>query len=187
MSDDVFFPDGAAFDTWLESHHDSSEGVWIRIAKKGSGIQSLTSDEAVDVGLCWGWISGQRKALDAQFYLQKYVPRRPRSHWSQVNVDKVEQLSAAGRMRPPGIAEVEAAKKDGRWAAAYPPQSAFAIPEDLVGALKVKPVAEAAFHALNRSAQYTLVLDVLRARTPQSRQARIAAIVGELADVTDRR
>jgi uncharacterized protein YdeI (YjbR/CyaY-like superfamily) len=187
VSDDVFFPDVAAFDSWLESHHDSSEGIWIRMAKKGSGIRSLSSDEAVDVGLCWGWISGQRKSLDAQFYLQKYVPRRPRSHWSQVNVEKVEQLSAAGRMRPAGLAEVEAAKRDGRWAAAYPPQSAFTIPEDLIRALELNPGAAAAFHASARTAQYTMVLDVLRARTAPSRQAHIAAIIAALADVTDRR
>lgn len=185
MPDDVFFTDAAAFDSWLESHHGSSEGVWIRMAKKGSGIRSLTSDEAVDVGLCWGWISGQRKSLDAQFYLQKYVPRRARSHWSQVNVEKVEQLSAAGRMRPAGIAEVEAAKHDGRWAAAYPPQSAFTIPDDLDAQLRLDPAAAQAFQALSRTAQYTLVLEVLRARTPRARQARIAAILGEL--VTDRR
>ena len=157
------------------------------MAKKGSGIESLSSDEAVDVGLCWGWISGQRKSLDAQFYLQKYVPRRPRSHWSQVNVEKVERLSAAGRMRPAGMTEVEAAKQDGRWAAAYPPQSAFTIPEDLARAFELNAAAQAAFHALARTAQYTLVLEVLRARTSQSRKARIAAIIGELADVTDRR
>jgi uncharacterized protein YdeI (YjbR/CyaY-like superfamily) len=187
VADDVFFPDGAAFDSWLESHHDSPEGVWIRMAKKGSGILSLSSDEAVDVGLCWGWISGQRKGLDAQFYLQKYVPRRPRSHWSQVNVEKVQQLSAAGRMRPAGIAEVEAAKQDGRWAAAYPSQRTFTVPEDFTRALQVNPGAEVVFRALARTAQYTLVLDVVRARTSQSRQARIAAIIDELADVTDRR
>src|SRR5262249_25782839 len=91
-------------------------GVWLKIAKKGSGIPSLTADEAVDVGLCYGWISGQRKSCDEVYYLQKYVPRRPRSRWSQVNVAKVEALSAAGRMRPSGLAEVEAAKAEGRWA-----------------------------------------------------------------------
>lgn len=157
------------------------------MAKKGSAIPSLSSDEAVDVGLCWGWISGQRKSLDAQFYLQKYVRRRPRSHWSQVNVEKVEQFTAAGRMRPAGLAEVDAAKQDGRWAAAYPPQSAFTIPEDLIRALEMNPGASAAFHALARTAQYTMVLDVLRARTPLSRQARISGIVGALTDVTDPR
>lgn len=111
----VLFRDAAEFEAWLDTHVDLSAGVWLKIAKKGSGIASLTSDEAVDAGLCYGWISGQRKSLDHIYYLQKYVPRRPRSHWSQLNVTKVRELTAAGRMRPSGIAEVEAAKADGRW------------------------------------------------------------------------
>ncbi len=112
------FRDAAAFDAWLADHHGEQAGVWLKLAKVASGIPSLTSDEAVDVGLCWGWISGQRRALDETWYLQKYVPRRPRSNWSALNVRKVGELTAAGRMRAPGIAEVEAARADGRWAAA---------------------------------------------------------------------
>jgi len=113
------FRDAEEFDAWLAEHHADQAGVWLKLAKVASGIPSLTSDEAVDVGLCWGWISGLRRGLDESWYLQKYVPRRPRSIWSQVNVAKVEALTRAGRMRPPGIAEVEAAQADGRWAAAY--------------------------------------------------------------------
>src|SRR5215207_4677335 len=101
----IAFRDAAEFEAWLAAHVDLSVGVWIKIAKKGSGVASLTDDEAVDVGLCYGWISGQRRALDQVYYLQKYVPRRPRSRWSQVNVRKVQELMAGGRMRPPGIAE----------------------------------------------------------------------------------
>ena len=104
------FRDADEFDAWLSEHHDHQPGVWLKLAKKSSGIPSLTDDEAVDIGLCWGWISGQRRGLDETHYLQKYVPRRPRSRWSQVNVRKVAELTAAGRMRPPGIAEVEAAR-----------------------------------------------------------------------------
>jgi uncharacterized protein YdeI (YjbR/CyaY-like superfamily) len=115
----IAFRDAAAFEAWLDAHADLWTGVWLKLAKKGSGVPSLTDDEAVDVGLCYGWISGQRKAYDETWYLQKYVPRRPRSRWSQINVAKVEALTAAGRMRPSGLAEVEAAKADGRWAAAY--------------------------------------------------------------------
>jgi uncharacterized protein YdeI (YjbR/CyaY-like superfamily) len=118
-ADVIAFRDAAEFDAWLADHADRRQGVWLKIAKKGSGVASLTDDEAVDVGLCYGWISGQRKAYDEVYYLQKYVPRRPRSRWSQVNVRKVEALIAAGRMRPSGLAEVEAAKADGRWDAAY--------------------------------------------------------------------
>jgi uncharacterized protein YdeI (YjbR/CyaY-like superfamily) len=110
-----FFESAAAFETWLEAHLDHGPGVWLKIAKAATGIPSLTSDEAVDVGLCFGWISGKRLGLDDTYYLQKYVPRRPRSNWSDLNVRKVAALTAAGRMRPSGQAEVDAAKSDGRW------------------------------------------------------------------------
>lgn len=118
QAETIHFPDREAFERWLDDHADHQPGVWLKIAKKSTGIPSLDSDEAVDVGLCYGWISGQRKRLDDEFYLQKYVPRRPRSNWSLINVRKVEELTAAGRMRLSGMAEVEAAKADGRWEAA---------------------------------------------------------------------
>jgi len=116
------FASAGAFVTWLCAHDSSSAGVWLKLAKKSSGIASLTDDEAVDIGLCFGWISGQRRALDGQYYLQKYVPRRPRSLWSQVNVKKAEHLIASGRMRARGLIEIAAARADGRWAAAYAAQ-----------------------------------------------------------------
>jgi uncharacterized protein YdeI (YjbR/CyaY-like superfamily) len=108
-------PDAAAWDAWLAANHDRHQGVWLKIAKQNTGVASVTNDEAVDVGLCWGWISGHRKALDKIYFLQRYTPRRPNSNWSAVNVAKVRALTAAGRMRPPGQAEVDAAKADGRW------------------------------------------------------------------------
>ena len=114
----IYFPDAAAFESWLEEHVDHTPGVWLQVAKKSSGIPSLTEDEAVDVGLCFGWVSGKRRSMDETYYLQKYVPRRPRSVWSEINGRKVGELTAAGRMRPSGQAEVDAAKADGRWAAA---------------------------------------------------------------------
>jgi hypothetical protein len=107
----IAFRDAAAFEAWLERNADRQSGVWLKIAKKASGLPSLTDDEAVDVGLCYGWISGQRKSLDQTHYLQKYVPRRPGSRWSKVNVAKVAQLTAAGRLRPRGLTEVEAARE----------------------------------------------------------------------------
>ena len=110
--------DAAAWDAWLVANHRLQKGVWLKIAKMHSGVASVTNDEAVDVGLCWGWISGHRKALDETYFLQRYTPRRPGSNWSAVNVAKVEALIAAGRMQPPGLAEAEAAKADGRWARA---------------------------------------------------------------------
>jgi len=111
------FRDVASFEAWLEEHVGHHPGVWLKLAKAGTGIPSLTSDEAVDVGLCFGWISGKRMALDDTYYLQKYVPRRPHSNWSALNVCKVGALTASGRMRPSGEAEVDAAKADGRWPA----------------------------------------------------------------------
>ena len=107
--------DAAAWEAWLAANHRLEQGVWLKIAKLHTGVASVTSDEAVDVGLCWGWISGHRKALDETYFLQRYTPRRPRSNWSAVNVAKVEALIAAGRMHPPGLAEVDAAMADGRW------------------------------------------------------------------------
>jgi uncharacterized protein YdeI (YjbR/CyaY-like superfamily) len=108
----------AGWEAWLEANHDSAEGVWLRIAKKGSGKTTVTIPEALDVCLCFGWIDSRREGLDADYFLQRYTPRRARSKWSRLNKEKVAELSAAGRMRPAGLAEVERAKADGRWDAA---------------------------------------------------------------------
>ncbi|MET1061116.1 MAG: YdeI/OmpD-associated family protein [Nocardioides sp.] len=176
----IHFADGAAFEAWLEGHVDHQPGVWLKIAKRSSGVPSLTDDEAVDIGLCHGWISGQRKGLDETFYLQKYVPRRPRSRWSQVNVGKVEELLAAGRMRPAGLAEVEAARADGRWDAAYVSQKEATVPPDLAASLAGSPAAAAAFEALGRTERYAVILDVVTARTAATRETRIARAVARL-------
>jgi uncharacterized protein YdeI (YjbR/CyaY-like superfamily) len=165
--------DAAEFEAWLDAHVDLRVGAWLKIAKKGSGVRSLTADEAVDSGLCYGWISGQRKSYDATHYLQKYVPRRPRSRWSQVNVAKAEELIAAGRMRPSGLAEVEAAKADGRWAAAYESQRNATVPPDLAAALAVSPQAAQAFDALTKTQQYAVILKLITARTATARAAQL--------------
>src|SRR3954452_574444 len=175
-----FFRDAAEFAAWVTEHPDLREGVWLKIAKAGSGIPSLTADEAVDVGLCFGWVSGQRRTYDAAHYLQKYVPRRPRSRWSLVNVRKVEVLLAAGRMRPRGLAEVEAAKADGRWAAAYASQKEATVPPDLAEALAASPHATEAFGRLGRTGQYAVILDVVTARTATSREAHVRKAVAAL-------
>jgi uncharacterized protein YdeI (YjbR/CyaY-like superfamily) len=176
----IFFPDAAAFEAWLSDHVDHTPGVWLKIAKKSSGVASLTDDEAVDVGLCFGWISGQRKSLDDVYYLQKYVPRRPRSRWSQVNVRKVEELTAAGRMRPSGMAEVEAAKADGRWDAAYESQKDATVPPDLAAALSASPRAAEAFDALGKTDQYAVILDIVTARNPDTRSAHVRNAIAAL-------
>jgi uncharacterized protein YdeI (YjbR/CyaY-like superfamily) len=181
----VAFADAAAFELWLERHHGRSDGIWVRVAKAGSGIPSITSDELVDVGLCFGWISGQRRGLDATHYLQRYVPRRPRSIWSQVNVDKVDALAAAGRMREPGWAEVRAAQADGRWDAAYESQREAAVPPEVEAALAADPEARARFDGLGRSARYQLFLPVLQARTAATKAARVEALLAALAAPRD--
>ncbi len=169
----IAFRDAAEFEAWLDAHVDLRAGVWLKIAKKGSGVPSLTSDEAVDLGLCYGWISGQRKSCDEVTYLQKYVPRRPGSRWSQVNVARVEELIAAGRMRPPGLAEVEAAKADGRWAAAYESQRNATVPPDLTAALAANPQAAQAFDALSKTQRYAVILKLATARTARARAAHL--------------
>src|SRR5580704_18125188 len=169
----IAFRDAAEFGAWLDAHAGRRAGVWLKIAKKGSGIPSLTAGEAVDAGLCYGWISGQRKSYDEAYYLQKYVPRRPHSRWSQVNVAKVEELIAAGRMRPSGLAEVEAAKADGRWAAAYQSQRNATIPPDLAAALTASPRAAQAFDALSKTQQYAVTLKLVTARTAMARMVQL--------------
>lgn len=177
----IAFRDADAFDRWLEANVAEQAGVWLKLAKKGSGIPSMTSDEAVDVGLCHGWISGQRRSLDEDYYLQKYVPRRPRSRWSQVNVAKVEELTAAGRMRPAGMAEVEAAKADGRWDAAYAAQRDATVPSDLEAALAANPAAAVAFDALGKTDRYQVILSLETARTDTVRARELERAVNRLA------
>ncbi|MFD3696121.1 YdeI family protein [Streptomyces sp. NPDC058646] len=177
----VAFADGAAFEDWLAGHHTRQEGVWIKVAKKRSGIPTVTDDELVDIGLCYGWISGQRRSLDERYYLQKYVPRRPRSLWSRVNVDKVAALTAAGRMREPGLEEVRKAEADGRWAAAYASQKTATVPAELAAALEADPGAKRAFEALDRTGRYQVILPLLQALTPETRQTRLERALRILA------
>ncbi|MET9467125.1 YdeI/OmpD-associated family protein [Streptomyces sp. NPDC006544] len=177
----IAFADAEAFENWLATHHTRHAGVWVKLAKKTSGIASVSADELVDSGLCYGWISGQRRSLDERYYLQKYVPRRPRSLWSQVNVDKVAELTALGRMREPGLAEVRRAQRDGRWTAAYASQRTAEVPPDVTAALAADPAAREAFEALDRTGRYLALLPVLQALTPESRRARLDKAVRLLA------
>ncbi|WP_052411840.1 YdeI/OmpD-associated family protein, partial [Streptomyces sp. NRRL S-118] len=162
----------ADLDAWLSRHPAPHQGLWVKVAKKGSGLPSVTAAEVNDAALCHGWITGQRKALDATHYLQRITPRRSGSLWSMVNVRRVAVLTAAGRMRPAGLAEVDAAKADGRWAVAYASQRDATVPDDLAAALERSPAAKAAFDALGRTDRYLVVLDLLRARTDERRAAR---------------
>ncbi|MFF4049727.1 YdeI/OmpD-associated family protein [Streptomyces chartreusis] len=175
------FESAEALDTWLSGHPAPHPGLWIKVAKKDSGIPSVTAAEVNDVALCHGWITGQRKGLDGSAYLQRITPRRPGSVWSMVNVRRVAELVAEGRMRPAGLAEVAAAKADGRWAGAYESQAVAEVPPELAAALAENPRAGAAFEKLGRSERYQVMLGLLQARTERGRAARVAAIVREMA------
>ncbi|MFD5159766.1 YdeI family protein [Streptomyces hawaiiensis] len=174
------FETTADLDSWLTAHPAPHPGLWVRVAKKGSGVPSVSAADVNDVALCHGWITGQRKGLDETYYLQRITPRRPGSLWSMVNVRRIEELAAAGRMRPGGLAEVAAARADGRWEAAYASQKEAEVPDDLAAALARSPRATAAFETLGRTDRYLAMLGVLRARTPESRAAQVAAAVVKL-------
>ncbi|MGV9253715.1 YdeI/OmpD-associated family protein [Streptomyces sp. NPDC003697] len=176
----LHFPAEEDLEHWLEEHHALSSGVWLKIAKKGSGIPSVNSTQALDVALCYGWIPGQRKSLDERFFLQKLTPRRSRSVWSMVNIRKVEALIEAGRMREPGLAEIRAAQADGRWAAAYESQALAEVPEDLAALLSERPGAAERFERLDRTKRYGLMLPLLKAVGEQHRAAQLKKIMQKL-------
>jgi uncharacterized protein YdeI (YjbR/CyaY-like superfamily) len=177
----IGFASQAEWEHWLEDNHESSDGIWLKTAKKASGIESVSHPEALEVAICFGWIDGTRKALDERFFLQKFTPRRKRSRWSRINRDKAEELIAAGRMRPAGLAEVERAKADGRWEAAYEPQSTSTVPDDLREALARNPKAEKAFAGLDSRNRYAILYRVGDAKRPETRTRRIEAFVAQLA------
>lgn len=174
------FADSAALEAWLAAQPADSAGIWLKIAKKGSGIASVGQKQAVEAGLCFGWIDGLLNPYDERFFLIRFTPRRPRSKWSQINVEKAEALIAAGRMRPAGLAEVEAAKADGRWADAYPPHSRAEPPSELQAALDASPKAAAFFATLKGANRYGLIYRVLDAKKPETRAKRIAEFVAML-------
>ncbi len=178
-------PNAGAWERWLSANHDQGREAWLRIARRGSGAPLIDIADALDVALCWGWIDGQRRAHDATSFLQRYCPRRPRSAWSQVNVGKVEVLIAAGRMQPPGLAQIDAAKADGRWAAAYERQRTAEPPPDLIAALAENPPAQRAFGAASRTDRYLVILALAKARTPAARARTLAAAVARLAAAAD--
>src|SRR5947208_2550551 len=139
----ISFASQEEWEAWLQAHHQSSSGIWMKIAKKGSGVDTVQHPEALEVALCYGWIDGQRASLDDRFFLQKFTPRGPRSRWSRINRDKVLALERQGRMQPAGRAQVERARADGRWDAAYEGQRTATVPEDLQRALDANPAAGA--------------------------------------------
>ncbi|MET7617340.1 YdeI/OmpD-associated family protein [Streptomyces sp. NPDC005408] len=176
----IAFEDAAQLESWLGDHHGLQSGVWLKLAKKSSGIASVTAAEVIDVALCYGWIDGQRRSLDESYFLQKITPRRPRSTWSQVNIRKVAALTEAGRMREPGLAAVGAAEADGRWAAAYASQKEATVPPDLAAALDGNERAKTAFGKLNKTNRYGVIHRLLTARTPDVRAARLDRMIAAL-------
>ena len=177
----TLFKNAKAFETWLKKHHATSDGLWLQIAKKGAEQPSVTYPEAVEIALCWGWIDGQKKGLDDQHFLQRFTPRRARSIWSKINVDKVAALIEAGRMQPAGQAQIDAAKADGRWDKAYDGARTATVPEDLQAALDANPQARQFFATINASNRYAVTWRVQTAVKPETRAKRIAQLVDMLA------
>jgi uncharacterized protein YdeI (YjbR/CyaY-like superfamily) len=178
--DGVFFENPAEFEAWLDENGESSDEVWIRMAKKGTQIASLDWAGAVEVALCFGWIDGQARRVDDRWFLQRFTPRRPRSTWSKVNRQKVEALTAAGRMRPAGLAEVARAKADGRWDAAYDGPATATVPDDLAGAVEAAGLTQA-FSQLDSRNRYAILHRIQTAKRPETRARRIEKYVGMLA------
>jgi uncharacterized protein YdeI (YjbR/CyaY-like superfamily) len=178
------FRSEAAFETWLRANHARETEIWLRIYKKGAGKATVTNAQALDVALCWGWIDGIRKAFDAESFLQRYTPRRARSIWSQINRQHITRLTAAGRMMPPGQRQVDAAKADGRWDAAYAPIRAATeatIPDDLRAAIDADPRARETFKTLGRQNLFALAFRTNNMKTPAGRARKIASLVAMLA------
>jgi len=166
-----------AFEAWLGKHHDKDTELWIRIYKKGSGVRSVTPAEAIDVVLCWGWIDGQRKGYDELSFLQRYTPRRDKSIWSDINRTNVARLIEAKRMTPHGLRHVEAAKANGRWAAAYKGSRTITVPDDLLRAIEADKKALATFAKLDKQNLFALAFRVGNLRTAAGREKKIAAYV----------
>jgi uncharacterized protein YdeI (YjbR/CyaY-like superfamily) len=176
----LLFSDGVEMETWLEQNHASCEGIWLKIAKKGAREPSVTYDEAVELALCFGWIDSQVRRFDDQHYLQRFTPRRPRGRWSKINREKAEALIEAGRMRPGGLAEVEAAQADGRWDAAYAGRRTAKVPPDLQRQLDANPTAAEFFASLDRANRYAIIYRLDDAKKPETRERRLKKFVAML-------
>jgi uncharacterized protein YdeI (YjbR/CyaY-like superfamily) len=174
------FASPAAFEAWLEANHASSDGIWLRFAKKGTSVQTVVYAEALEVALCFGWIDGQVKKIDETYYKQRWTPRRERSKWSKINCGHAERLIAGGAMRPAGLAEVERAKQDGRWDAAYEPASAATVPDDLQQELDKDPQAAEFFAGLSKQNRYAITYRLQDAKKPETRQKRLAQFMDML-------
>lgn len=176
----VTFANSTAWRLWLDSNFANQTGVWIKIAKKDSGIASITHAEALDEALCYGWIDGMRRGYDQTYFLQKFTPRRKRSLWSKVNIGKVEALVAEGRMHSAGQAQIELAKADGRWEAAYESQANAVVPDDLLAALAQNQSAQEFYESLTKAEKYAVLWGLMTAKTPETRAKRLASMIASL-------
>lgn len=174
------FATPAELEAWLEENHDSSQGVWLKIAKKGAAEPSVTYAEALELALCFGWIDSQKRGFDDQYFLQRFTPRRPRGRWSKIDREKAERLLEAGEIRPAGLAEVEAAKADGRWEAAYEGQRSAKVPPDLQRALEANPAAAAFFESLDSANRYAITYRLEEAKKPETRERRLQKFLAML-------
>ncbi len=176
------FATRGAWEAWLDEHHTASEGLWLKIAKKGSGIETVSYPEALEVALCYGWIDGQKASFDDRYWLQRFTPRRSRSKWSKVNRQKATELIERGAMKPAGLREVERAKADGRWDAAYDAQSTATVPDDLRRELEKNDAAREFFQTLNSANRYAILYQIGDAKKPETRARRIEKFVAMLAE-----
>jgi uncharacterized protein YdeI (YjbR/CyaY-like superfamily) len=176
------FASRRAWEVFLEEQHAPSDGLWLKIAKKGSGIESVTYGQAVEVALCYGWIDGQARRFDEYYYLQRFTPRRPRSKWSKVNREKVTALMERGEIKAAGLREVERARADGRWDAAYDSPSTATVPEDLLRELEKNEQASEFFSELDGRNRYAILYQIQDAKRPETRARRIAKYVAMLAE-----
>ena len=175
------FKTSQAFETWLAQNHDHTNGLWLKIFKKDSGIQTINYAEALDVALCYGWIDGQKKSFDEKAYLQKFCPRREKSIWSKINIGHVERLINEGKMKAAGFTAIDKAKADGRWEKAYDSPSNMTIPEDFIQALGQNKNAEAFFKTLNKANLFSIGFRLQTAKKPETRDKRMKDIIAKLA------
>ena len=176
----IHFASEDACTQWLEENHATSQGLWLKIAKKETGLATVFYPEALNVALCFGWIDGQKDKFDAQYFLQKFTPRRKKSPWSRVNQEKVKALIAEGRMREAGLKEIERAQADGRWDAAYESQSRMTVPEDFQAALDANPEAQEFFKQLNSTNRYAVLYRITTAKKAETRQKNIVKFIAML-------
>jgi uncharacterized protein YdeI (YjbR/CyaY-like superfamily) len=176
----VAFASQQEWEAWLEAHHATAKGLWLKIAKKNAGVGTVSYADALDSALCYGWIDGQKATHDERFWLQRFTPRGRKSKWSRVNHDRATELERQGRMKQPGLAQVEQARQDGRWDAAYESQSSAAVPDDLQRELVRNPAAQAFFATLDSANRYAILYRLQDAKKPETRARRLAQYVAML-------